>query len=194
MGDYTREDDVRVRLLGKVRFTDDQDDENKFQNRLLRILIREAEAEVEQDFSPRYMAPFQRTDEAKFDTLPKTTFNYIRTLCELKAVIRVLETDFGRSSATDSDKYTEKLQARYDKMLEKLTAKASEDSFRTWKFPPLPGLRLNYMNTESDDGYAGQILVTGQGDGDYAQCQINDPSETFWYGTIDRMSNDRWDE
>lgn len=184
MGLYCKEEDVKVRLIGKVRFTDDEDDENKMSNKLLRRLIKEAESAVEMDLSPRYMAPFQTTAGERFDKLPdRPTKEYIRTMCELKAVIRVLETDFGSGSAADATKYTQRQQGRYNSMADKLIKK--EKGFRQWKFPPLPEIRLNFHNIEADDGYAGQILVTGQGDGDFPQSQINDPSENYWNTEID---------
>lgn len=186
MGIYIAEDSVRIRLLGKVRFTDDRDEENKFQNCLLRVLIAEAESDVENDLSPRYMAPFQTKEGLPFAKLPeRPTKQFLRTLCELKAVTRVLETDFGRGGAADSEKYTEKLQERYDAMVKKVLEKKDETCYLNWKYPPLMELRLALHNTEADDGYSGQVLTTGQGDGEFPKYQINDPSETFWTGEID---------
>lgn len=182
---YIREEDVRIRLVGKVRFTDDLEDENKMSFQLLRRLINEAEGDVEQDLSPRFSVPFQ-TDCGAFKDLPeRPTKEYLRTLCELKSVIRVLETDFGRGSVADADKYVEKLQKRYDSMKGKILEK-KKDPERGWLYPPLSSLKLNYFNTEADDGYAGMVLTTSHGRGGEPFSQINSPLESW--------SNGLWDD
>lgn len=188
MGQYILFEDVRLRLIGKVRFTEDDSDENKMQITLADRLINEAEGQVEQDLSPRYAAPFQTDSGASFDSLPdRPTKEILKTLCELKAVMRILETDFGTGTAVDGEKYIRRIEARYDKIInERLLAKVdgAKDQ-RQWAFPPLPGLKKNWFNTQADDGYAGMVLVTSQGDGAYPSKQINDPSETFWSGMLD---------
>jgi hypothetical protein len=69
-------------------------------------------------------------------------------------------------------------------MVKKLLEKKGDDQLG-WKYPPLSDLRLAYFNTKADDGYAGAILSSSQGDGGYPQTQINDPSENFLIGTLD---------
>lgn len=179
MGLYINREDVRVRLVGKVRFTEDEDEENKMSFRLLDRLINEAEADVELDLSTRYAAPFQTVDGQPFLKLPtRPTREILRTLCELKAVIRVLETDFGAGTVVDAAKYAESISSRYQKMLDKHMAKKKEGL--GWLYPPLPGLAFNYMNTEADDGYAGMVLSTSSGRGDFASERMNDPSQSWW--------------
>lgn len=186
MGLYIAAADVKIRLSGKVRFTDDPDDENRFQDTLLDVLIDEAEGAVEQDLSPRYIAPFQTKDGTAFINLPnRPTKQIIKTLCELMACIRVLETDYGKGSTVNAADYTKMLQERYDKMLNDKILHKKEEHSNQWSFPPLPELRLNYFNTEADDGWQGSIEVTSQGDGAYPSKQIGDPSENFWTGTLD---------
>lgn len=188
MGRYIKFEAVRLRLVGKVRFTDNPNEENKMSRSLADRLINEAESQVEQDLSPRYSSPFQTQEDQDFNKLPeRPTREILTTLCELKSVIRVLETDFGAGTAVDADKYIGRLEARYKKIVEeKVLAKVENagDS-RQWAFPPLPGLKLNWFNTQADDGYAGMVYVTSQGDGDYPSKQINDPSETFWNSELD---------
>jgi hypothetical protein len=181
---YVRADDVKVRVNGKVRFTDNPEAEpNKMSTQLLNRLIEEAEGQVEQDLSPRYQAPFQTVKCEPFSKLPlRPTQNIIRTLCELKAVERVLETDFGSGTVVEAGKYINNIKERYKEIInDNILAKIHDDG-RQWKFPPLPQLMLNYFNTAADDGYIGTIYNTSQGDGDYPQKQINDPSESFWTG------------
>jgi hypothetical protein len=177
---YITDNDVRVRLIGKVRFTESEDEENKMHVTLLKRLIDEAEGQVEYDLSPRYAAPFQTVAGGAFKTLPdRPTKELIRTLCELMAVIRVLETDFGRGTAVDGDKYKEGIQKRYDAVIGKLMERRAEGELG-FKYPPLPSLMLNAHNMEADDGFLGQVLVTSDGDGAFPGRRINDPSETFF--------------
>lgn len=193
MGLYVKDEDVRIRLIGKVRFTEDDNEENKMHILLLRRLINEAEGQVEHDLSPRYATPFQTDAAEPFKKLPlRPTQEILRTLCELQSVIRVLETDFGRGSAVNGDEYAGKLRERYKEILDKLLARKDEskhEGAQGWMYPPLLGLRLNYFNTEADDGYAGMVLSTSQGDGSYPQTRINDPSETWWNAKQDDIES-----
>lgn len=177
---YIAADDVKVRLIGKVRFTDDLDDENRMHNTLLSRLIDEAEGQVEFDLSPRYAAPFQTSAGGAFSTLPdRPTKELIRTLCELKSVIRVLETDFGSGSAVNAEAYKKQQEDRYKAITDRLLERRGEGELG-FKYPPLPSLMLNAHNMEADDGFMGQILVTSEGDGGFPARRINDPSETFF--------------
>lgn len=186
MGLYITLEDVRVRLIGKVQFTDVEADENKMNETLAEALIDEAEGSVEQNISPRYMAPFQTDSGGDFSALPdRPTKQYLRTLCTLAACIRILETDFGTGTAVNGDKYKDALQKRYDKMVADLLAKRKDgnEESQGFRYPPLPGLRLNYQNTEADDGYMGMAIVANGSDSQgYAHEQVNDPSRNFWNG------------
>lgn len=197
MGRYIADSDVRTRLLGKVRFTDDPTQENLFQNTLLRDLIAQAEAQVEYDMSPRYAAPFV-TDSgipfSKFLQLSQTdprifvAYNAIRQLCQQQSVIMVLSTDFGRGTVVDADKYITGLEKKYQNSLNaRILAKKKIDGSETnqWSYPPMPLLALNYMNTEADDGYMGQVLSTTIVHSQHPWTQTNDPSENFWNGVLD---------
>lgn len=185
---YTDFEAVRLRLIGKVKFTADEEDENKMYIPLATRLIEEAEGQVEQDLSPRYMAPFQQDDGGAFSGVPaRPTSEIIKTLCELQSVIRILETDFGSGTAVQGEKYRESVQKRYAKMVEDLIAKRKDGAVESqgYRYPPLPGLRLNYMNTEADDGYMGSVIVANGSDSQgYAHGQVNDPSRNFWNGWV----------
>lgn len=188
MGLYIKFMDVRVRLLGKVRFTEDEDDENKMHVLLANRLINEAEGQVETDLSPRYMAPFQTSAGTPFLNLPvRPTQEFLRTLCELRATIRILQTDFGRGTATNGDDYKKDLEAQYKKMVE-AHLERKEESYQQWVQPPFPGLMLNYNNTQNDDGYAGQVLTTSEGQGDFPSHRINEPSQTYWNATFEDVN------
>lgn len=197
MGRYIKDSDVTIRLLNKVRFTDDMNDGNSFQNTLLRDLIAQAEAQVEYDLSPRYASPFVTDSGAPFGQFLQlqmfVAYNSIKSLCQLQGVIRVLDTDFGRGTVVDADKYIERIEKRYKSIVEaKILAKKKVGTEETqqWQYPPIPGLKLNYMNTEADDGYMGQVLTTNQVTPQYPQFQINDPSESFWNGILDDPNRD----
>lgn len=197
MGRYINSDAVIVRLRGKVKVTSDPENEpDRMPLLLLNRIINEAEGEVETDLSTRYEAPFVTVDGRPFASLPiRPTQEVLRTLCELLAVVRVLETDFGRGSAVDASKYADSCQKRYDRILygdhEKripglITLR--ENSYNTFQLPPLPGLKSNYHVAQSDNGFSGFVGRTDDtGDGGYPAIQINDPSETFWNGSIDAV-------
>lgn len=190
MGLYAQFEQVRIRLIGKVRFTDVAEDENRMHTSLANKLIAEAEGQVHQDLSPRYGAPFQTKEGAPFGKLPEhPTKLIIRTLAELQACIRILETDFGSGTANDGEKYAKQLRARYKGMVEQQLAKKGDDQ-QGWMYPPLPELRLNYFNMEADDGFAGTILVSGSGDGDYPKAQINNPAQNWWNGDVTELDKD----
>lgn len=191
---YIKFEDVRVRLLGKVRFTYDENEENMMSIALAKRLINEAEGDVEQDLSRRYAAPFQTIDGKPFQDLPaRPTSEILRTLCELKAVVRILETDFGMGSAVDASKYSESIEKRYKAIIDKQLAERKfngEERPGQWLYPPLPGVMLAPHNMEADDGFAGQILTTGDHYGDYPAAQINNPSQSFTNGTIDDIDKE----
>lgn len=187
MGKYIGLEALKIRLAGKVRFTEDPDNQpDRMPVSLANRLISEAEGHVEYDLSPRYEAPFQTDAGLAFDKLPdRPTKETLRTMCELQAVLRVLETDFGSGSAVNAKAYTESLEKRYGKMVERILEKRKEHS-QVWKYPPLPCLRLAYFNEAGDTGYTGQVIVTNvTGDGGYPAKQINDPSEDFLNGRLD---------
>lgn len=189
---YIRFEDVRLRLIGKVQFNDDTakaEAAGTMPRALANRLIDEAEGQVEQDLSPRYAAPFVHCETGNYADLPdRPTRNIIRTLCELKACIRILETDFGEGTSVDAEKYIKRIEGRYTKIIkENILAKFGDDykATRQWAFPPLPFLKLNWFNRSADDGYAGMIEVTSSGDGGYPAQQIDDPSESWTNANFD---------
>lgn len=191
MGLYITLEDVKVRLAKKVRFTENPDhDDDAMPVALAKRLINEAEGQVEQVLSQRYAAPFQTQAGQPFRCLPeRPTKEILRTLCELKAVMRILETDFGSGTAVDGSKYMENLEKRYKAIVEELLERKEDDvkSYINWKRPPLPGLMLAAHNELTDDGYSGEVVHVTDGRGGYAADQVNDPSQSFWHATLDDM-------
>ncbi len=181
---YITNEDVEIRLVGKVRFTDDLDDENKMPRKLLTRLVREACGTVERDMSPRYAAPFRHETTEKFADLPETTKETIRTMCELMAVVRVLSTDFGRGSTNDGSTFKASQQELYEEMRDRELEQRQEGSMGQWRFPPMDLLMTSLVNA-TDNGTHGMVLTTTSGQGDYPQKQITDPSENFYNGVID---------
>jgi hypothetical protein len=200
MGRYINQEAVIIRLRNKVKFTDQPEAEpDRMPLLLLNRLISEAEGQVEMDLSPRYQAPFETTASGPFSQLPeRPTREVLRTLCELMAVMRVLDTDFGRGSAVDSSKYGDSCNKRYNMMVygdkEKgvpglLTVR--ENTFNIFVLPPLIGLKSNYHMAAVDTGFAGFVDRTDDtGHGGYAEHQINSPGENFWNGFIDAQEQD----
>lgn len=191
MPKYVKFEDVRLRLSGKVRFQDSSgaDQDNRMPVALAIRLIEEGEAQVEMDLSPRYAAPFVSKSKGTYDGLDSKgyTKNFLRTLCEIQSVIRILETDFGSGTAIDAAKYIVNIEKRYKKMLdENILAKPSDDtkSSKQWKFPPLLDLKLNYFNREADDGFVGMIDHTTRGEGLYPVQQMDDASESWFNATF----------
>ena len=200
MGQYTSIEAVKVRLQGKVQFTDDPEatgEDGKMTLALLTNLISEAEGQVEMDLSPRYLAPFATTNGQPFANLPaRPTRAIIKTLCELMSAMRVLETDSGRASASDGSKYFETQAKRYKAIVfgaetedgASLTPglmSHKKGTYNTYALPPLPGLKLNYQN-KADTGFHGVVVNDSNfGDGNFPAGQINDPSEGFFNATLD---------
>lgn len=184
---YISFEDVRTRLVGKVRFTDDPKQENEMNTALALRLINEGEGQVEMDLSPRYAAPFQTVDGKPFKSLPdRPTREVLRTLCEIQGVMKILDVDFGRGTTVNAAGYYENLEKRYKRMVDDILKR--RDGYGSgWALPPLPGLRLAAHNQAADDGFAGMVLVAGSGDnsGSYPATRINDPSQTFWRGEDD---------
>lgn len=185
MGKYVSVQSIKKRLEGKVQFGDPgSTDQNQMTGDLLNSLILEGETQLEIDLMNRYELPLQRTDGQPFSALPTTTKTVLGTLGELICVIRILETDFGRGTSANSDKYTEKLQTRYDGLVAQLVAKrknAGEET-QAWKLPPLPGLKLAY-NNQGDTGFMGRVMHTTElhgGDATYAAHQINSVGHDFF--------------
>jgi hypothetical protein len=190
MPKYIRFEDVRLRLVGKVRFTADPGCENEMSEELAIRLINEGEGQVELDLSLRYAAPFQGINGEPFRLLPSTAKEIIRTLCEIQGVMKILDIDFGRGTVVNASNYYDRLEKRYDSLKKSLLDR--RDGYGSgWLLPPLDGLRLSYQN-KADDGYVGMVLVAGdQGhSGSYPADRINDPSRTFW-GAYDDDADER---
>ena len=102
MPKYVKFEDIKQRLIGKVRFDTNEEDDNIMDERVAKRLIDQAEAMVEIDLSERYEAPFVSKTTGDYKGLPTSpTKNIIKTLCELKSVMFILDTDFG---AVNSDR------------------------------------------------------------------------------------------
>jgi hypothetical protein len=183
MPQYITSAEVRERLLGKVRFTNDPAEENAVSSGFLEEIIDEAEGEVELRMSVRYEIPFLCESGDAFDLLPSSSKVQIKTLCRMEAVRRVLSYDFGRGSAVDSENYFKGLHQDYEARLERLIM-IRDGQFNQFKYPPLPSLRLAAHNSEGDDGYSGKILVTSDNLGGGAPGQMPSPQETIWNGTL----------
>jgi hypothetical protein len=183
MGAYVTAAEIKERLLGKVRFTDSDIDENAVSSGLLAQLIEEAEGEVELRLSVRYEVPFVGDNDEAFSTLPNHTQVQIKSLCRLESCKRILGLDFGRATPNDGSKYLMNLEEEWERRLDRLI-EYREEQFGHFKYPPLPSLKLAAHNSETDDGYAGRVLVTSDAPGNYAGVQMSSPGETIWNGVL----------
>jgi len=192
MGRYISYEEIRVRTLGKVKYTTSELDENKMHVDLANALINEGEVQVELDLSPRYEAPFQGLNGEAFSTLPTPTKLLIKALCELQGVMKILDTDFGRGTVAGAEKYYETLEKRYDRIIKQTMEYRGGEYGNGWKYPPLPGLKLMWGNAQGDSGFVGEVLVIGpSGDSDsFPSRRVNDPSKTFLYGEL--PTHDQW--
>src|SRR5258708_1402993 len=130
MGKYCSMEAVQTRLAGKVKFgapgVPEDPNADRMSLALLNALIAEAESQLEVDLMDRYELPFRGICDEPFSVLPDNTRVTIKNLAELLSVIRVLETDFGRGTSANAEKYVTQLQKRYDLVVSKLVAKQEE--------------------------------------------------------------------
>lgn len=185
---YTTVDNVKVRLANKVQFQADpayvQDGE--IPNELLTQIIVDSETEVEQDLRSRYAIPFQSKRTRQYVDLPDHTRRALRNIVDMKCVMNILSTDFGRGTHVNADDYKKDLDDRYQAQVELLLghdkegANSKHDRYRF--SPPLDDLLLARTNREADDGYKGMIINTDADRRDsatYAIDQVNDPSKSY---------------
>lgn len=191
MAKYVRIDEIKKFLANKVRFAAAGDnDENKISKQFLDTLVNQAESQFEIDLMSRYLLPLQGPN-GTFAELPDSTRYILIAAAEMLCVIRILETDFGRGTSVNGDKYTSALQKRYEGMVNQLT-EIKKDSYSTWLRPPLPELALAYCN-QGDSGFRGKIhnTTTLSHEADYAYKQINSPGETLFDGWLDPLDRGR---
>lgn len=177
---------VKVRLAGKVRIDENSEDPNQMPLSLALELMDQAEGDIELELSPRYATPFEKDGGGGFNALSdRPTKRIIRTLCLNAAVMYILATDFGKGSAVNGDEYVKLLRKQSKSIIDRLMQREKDDDkelYRQWMYPPLPGLKLGAHNAASDDGFGGQIYVTGHDSGSFAANQVDDPSATYWNG------------
>lgn len=192
---YTTFDNVKVRLANKVQFQRDPEavQEGELPDALLGQLIVDAETEVEQDLRSRYAIPFQSIRTGRYADLPDHSKRALRVAVDLRAIVMVLETDFGRGTHVSAEGYTTTDKDHYEEYVAKLLGRDPEgknshhDRFRF--SPPLADVRLSASNSHADDGYKGRIINTDASHHDavsYAEGQINNPARSYQNGRRDR--------
>ena len=183
---YTTFESVKVRLANKVQFqAGPSPADGELPDELLAQLIADAEAWVEQDLRSRYAIPFQSATRQSFAALPDHSQRALRTAIDMRSVIMVLETDFGRGSHIGADSYASVMQTQYDAYIERLLGRdregANDKIDRYRRSPPLEDVKLASSNL-ADDGYRGIIINTDQSIRDsatYAADQVNDPGQSY---------------
>lgn len=185
---YTTVDSVKVRLANKVQFQADPRvvADGELPNDLLLQIIIDAETEVEQDLRSRYAIPFVSKSKNSFAALPDHSKRAFRWAVDMRAVLLVLDTDFGRGTHINAEGYKESFEKHYTIYIHKLLGRDPEgandkiDRFR--RSPPLDDVLLSPTNREADDGYHGMIINTDASRHDaatYAGEQINNPAATY---------------
>jgi hypothetical protein len=186
---YTKVERVKQKLQGKVKFgAAGSTDDNHLNPDLLNELVVEAETQLQLDLMRRYNIPLQPVNGGAFSSLPDNTRVILTMMAELLSMIRILETDFGRGTNANGDKYRDSLEKRYQSLLKPLM-ECRKDSQNAWLNPPLEALQLSYQN-QGDTGFRGQVMNTSDmiGEAGYAERQINKPSENYWTGDYDEKN------
>jgi len=185
---YTTTDSVKIRLTNKVQFQSNPKTvaDGEIPDQLLGQLIRDAETEVEMELRARYAIPFRSIKFGNFAKLPDHTKRAVRVACDLKAVLIILSTDFGRGTHISGDGYSKEDKKRYDDQINLLLGRdriGANDKIDRFKHsPPLEDLMLAASNSKADDGYRGRIINTDASENDavsYAEEQINNPAATY---------------
>ncbi len=185
---YTTYESVKVRLANKVQFQADPCvvADGELPNDLLGQLIVDAETEVEQDLRSRYAIPFQSIAHGNYVNLPDHSRRALRVAVDLRAVIMILTTDFGRGTHIAGESYTKDTQDHYDEYINKLLGRDPEganDKHDRFRFsPPLDDVLLAVSNSMADDGFRGTLINTDGSHHDavtYAGQQINNPAATY---------------
>ena len=183
---YTTYDNVKVRLANKVQFQSNTKKllEGELPDALLGQIISDSETQVEQALRKRYEVPFQSIRTGRYQDLPDHSKRALRVAVDMKCVMNILITDFGRGAHIDSDSYKKNIEDAYDKYILELLGQDAEGKEKK-KFrnsPPLLDVKLARGNRAADDGFQGMIINTDGGHRDavsYAEQQLNDPSRTY---------------
>lgn len=183
---YTTYDNVKIRLTNKVQFQSSPEEllEGQLPDAFLGQLISDSEAEVEQDLRKRYEIPFQSRRTGRWEDLPDHSRRAIRTAVDMKCVMNILITDFGRGGHVDAEGYMKDLKEKYEDYIAKLLGLDAEgkEKKKYRNSPPLLDVKLARGNAAADDGFQGMIINTDGGHRDavsYAEEQINNPAATY---------------
>lgn len=184
---YTTLDSVKVRLTGKVQFESASGLlDGELPNALLVQLIVDAETEVEQDLRSRYAIPFRSQRTNQWADLPDHSKRAIRIVVDFKAVLKILETDFGRGTHINAEGYEKDMKDRYEEQVMKLLGRdliGDKSEVKRFKVsPPLDDMLLAKNNRAADDGYRGMIINTDASTHDaasYASDSVNNPSKSY---------------
>lgn len=186
---YTTVQSVKVRLAGKVQFQSQCPPlDGELPDDLLGQLIVDSETLVEQKLRGRYAIPFQSATTGTYAGLPDHTKRALRVVCDMRSVMMVLTTDFGRGTHIAGDEYAKDTEDAYDAAIIDLLGQDAEGKERKrFRFtPPLQDLLLAPTNREADDGFKGMLINTDSSRGgaeQYAEDHINNPSRSY-IGTL----------
>ena len=191
---YTSYNNVKALLANKVQFQESATSLNdgELPEALLGALINRAETRTEQDLCGRYCIPFTSVKYGQYELLPDHSKRALQTAVDLRAVVEVLMTDFGRGTHISGETYYKASMKEYEGYVDILlgrnreAANSQHDRFRFT--PPLQDLKLAQCNREADDGYKGMVIntdVAHWGAEHYAVEQINNPAATYLNRRLD---------
>ena len=196
---YTTYPSVKVLLANKVQFQSSPTDliDGELPDVLLGVLISRAETRTEQDLSTRYEIPFTSIKYGQYKMLPDHTRRGIQTAVDLRAVVEVLMTDFGRGTHVNGETYyknsLKEYEAYIDVLLGRTRESANDEKHKRYRFnPPLTDLKLALSNSKADDGFKGMIINSDgntRGAENYAEQQINNPAATYINRRLDAPEN-----
>lgn len=191
---YTTIDSVKLRLTNKVQFQEGEKPvDGEVPNALLCQIIQDAEVDVEMELRSRYAIPFRSISKGTFLSLPESTIRALRKAVDYRSVILVLGTDFGRGTRVEGSTYFEDMEKFYNDAINLALGRdriGRNDKIDRFKVsPPLDDLKLAKSNEKADDGYRGTVMTVGNDESavDYAESQINDPSQSYQRTRIGRL-------
>jgi len=175
---YLTYDEVKIRLLNKITFTDTDPFEG-LPTELGNDIVANAEAEVEEDLRVWYAIPFVTENDESWDKLPRNTQLVLKNLLLYKAQIRLLQSSFVKQNPAREENYIEEWQAEYEKYFAKHFTTLNGIFLRK----PLTGLKQegnNVGNQRLKGVTSSQRTNAGI---NFAINQVTDPSRSRIYGT-----------
>lgn len=145
---------------------------------LLYSLISKAESQVENDFYPLYMIPFQGIDGAAYNDLPETTLEYLNNMFVLKSCIKILTVGFAKTDGVRGETYLDNFKKEYAEQKNIIFTRARTGNLLS---QPLPNLLMNTGNIQFDRMPKPIISNDDLSAVTYAKLRQTNPAKTPWF-------------